>query len=447
LSLRETLALHPEHRPSVPAGPGLGLGGRPGALASTSAMLTIDALGIEASAVQGSVFRELRPDFADPENTLVEYKGIGRVPVGHTGMTVEGQLLVAVQERMRLGLAGPYVADADHIPLTGSDDAALGAFRAFIENARDRTFFTVDPHVCMHPREAAPENKFATLIPAFKRAAEVIQEVKGTAPYVIELSIDEAPGMTTPAELALLLRAFGGAGMPLFSIAPAIGFDKKDQDGKALRESLRATLPALHRLAVDHGLLLGIHSGDGKGRDTLATIGDLTHAQVWYKVSPDRQRLLFNILVGSPPSSPERRLFEDLFQDLLQRVEAGTQSPDAEFALNCRECRTEFARWGSLAPRSDCRMIHDFGFWVVRDYKERLDRLSNEAIERYRAADLDYIRSLVNNLGLPQRSHTPTSSPAPSATTGLPSSSRPATRSFPGPRYCSRSGPSAFGTT
>jgi hypothetical protein len=283
-ALRSFMVSAPHHRPVAPGGPGLGLGGRAGALASTSAMLAIQELGIEASAIQCSVFRELRPEFVEGQSTLVPYKGIGMIPVGHTGMTIRGQFLSAMQDRIRLGLTAPFVADADHIPLTGGSDEEIERFRRFIDESRDRSFFTVDPHFCLNGSSARPEDRFAVVVPAFERAAAVIEEIKGADPYVIELSLDEAPGITSLADMRYLVRRLERGRLPLFSIAPAIGFDKKDADTGALREILGQVLPDLSRIAADCGLVLGIHSGDGKSRETVRRIGELTRGRVWYKV-------------------------------------------------------------------------------------------------------------------------------------------------------------------
>ena len=399
-TLRGYLAEHPEHRPIVPRGPGLGLGGRMGALAAVSAMRAVERLGIEAAAVQASVFRELRPEFVEAENTFVEYKGIGRVPVGHTGMTIRGQFLQAVRERVRNGITAAYVADADHIPLRSDRPADIAEFRQFIVESRDRTFFTVDPHLCVDDSAAQPGDKLGRLVAAFTRAADVIGEVKQEAPYVIELSIDECVGVTSVAEMRFLIERIAQRDVPLFSIAPAIGFDKKDQDDPELRRYLQRVLPELHRVACDHGMVLGIHSGDGKGDDTLGLIAEATEGKVWYKVSPDRQRMFFTVLADSPHGSDERRLFEDVFEHLVEMVRQMSESGDSEFAANCRASLAELKEEYNGQPTSDCRMFHDFGFLLVRDYKDQFDALGDDFVRRYVDADINYIENLARQLGM-----------------------------------------------
>jgi hypothetical protein len=324
------------------------------------------------------------------------------IPVGHTGMTIRGQFLGAMQDRIRRGLTGPFVADADHIPLTGADDKDIEEFRRFVDESRDRTFFTVDPHVCLDSSAASPEARFAAVVPAFERAAAVIEEIKGGDPYVIELSLDEAPGITSAADMRYIVRRLVRGRIPLFSIAPAIGFDKKDDDTRTVRETLERVLPDLSRMATDCGLVLGIHSGDGKRRETVQRIGELTRGRVWYKVSPDRQRLLFQVLADSPQGSPERTLFQLLYARLLDMVRAGAGSADAEFAGTCRDCLRGLPADGEAGPGADSLLFHHFGFLLAKDMGPRLEQLGEAFARRYRAADLAYVGGLTGSLGLPR---------------------------------------------
>ena len=398
--LRGFLNRHPEHRPTVPTGPGVGLGGRMGGISSTSAMLAIEQLGIQASAIQASVFRELSPDFTGPETVYVDYKGLGKVPVGHTGMTIRGQFLESVGERIQKNITGPYCADADHIPLNGDSDKALDRFRKFVLEARDRTFFTIDPHQCIDQTQTIPAKKFKLVLPAMENAAAVISDIKRQAPYVIELSIDECPGITTVEELEYLLMNLSNKDIPLFSIAPAIGFDKKDQDSPQLRENLRALLSSFDPIVRNYEVVLGIHSGDGKSDETQRIIGAATDGKVWYKVSPDRQRLFFKLLEQATGGSSERLLFEEMFQQLLPLIEKGASSEDPEFGANCRESLKEVNSLSSDNPMAGCKMIYNFGFLVVSHFKDKIDAVSDLFRQQYYEADLQYIRGLAKNLNL-----------------------------------------------
>ena len=376
-----------------------------GKIASTSAMLAIEKLRIDAACIQCSVFRELRPEFINAENMFVDYKGIGKVPVGHTDMTIQGQFLESVVDRIENNITVPYVADADHIPLRGCDTNSIDEFAAFIDEARDRTFFTVDPHLCLDSAAKNTADKLGRLVEAFEKAAEVIARIKAGAPYVVELSIDECTGITTAREFSYLIEQFIERKLPVFSIAPAIGFDKKDADGPLLRQELRKCLPELSRIAADNGIVLGIHSGDGKSAQTLQTIAEATQGNIWYKVSPDRQRSFFRVLSESAPGSFEAELFGRMYDKLLDMTRLGVSSEDPDFADNCRQSLKEIADSSTNEPSTDCKMFHDFGFLLVKDFKEELDALPEAFIKRYYREDFSYIENLAAQLKISGGKH------------------------------------------
>ena len=160
-------------------------------------------------------------------------------------------------------------------------------------------------------------------------------------------------------------------------------------------------LPELNRIAKGSGLLLGIHSGDGKTRETRELIAELTGGNLWYKVSPDRQRMFFRLMADSREGTQERELFLLMYDQLLDLARLGASSTDAEYAANCRADLEELEGSKTSPPNADDRLFYDFGFLLVRDLKDRLDGLGEEFRERYFAADLEYIRDLAASVGLP----------------------------------------------
>ncbi|MEW5816656.1 MAG: tagaturonate epimerase family protein [Spirochaetota bacterium] len=398
--VRVFLDEHLEHRPSVPHGPGLGLGNRMGAIASTSAMLAIEKLRIEGSAIQGSVFRELAPGFLGKEVVFIEYKGIGKVPVGHTGMTIEEQFVESVRDRIKNNITIPYCADADHIPLRGSSEDALDEFYELAFEARDRNFFTIDAHFCID--ENAPTNaaKYRILLDAIKYAANIVSEVRENNPYVIELSMDECSALMSEVELAYILKELARAEIKLFSVAPPIGFDKTDVDPSESLDQLYKLLVSLSQVARDYGTILGIHSGDGKSDVILDAIGDATDGNVWYKISPDRQRLFFRLLAESLPGSPERLLFETVFHYLISLLKINRKSDDRDLAANSQVCLEELASRPQLNLTSDCKMMYHFCFLAAKEFKNGLKAVGDDFIVRYRQADFLYIANLAERLAL-----------------------------------------------
>lgn len=400
-SLRDFLKLHPEHAPIVPDGPGLGLGGRMGSLASTSAMLSIEQLGIRASAIQCSVFRELIPEVLKNQIILTEYKGIGQIPIGHTGMTIQGQFLSALRDRIKKDIKVPYVADADHIPLYGDTEENIKQFAALISEACDRTLFTIDPHFCIHENTASPKVKFFTALAAIKRAAEIIAKVKGDNPYRIEVSIDECIGLTTETELSFLTKELVRMKIPLFSIAPAIGFDKKDKDVSPEQSgNFSKMLKTFHQIVNDNGLLLGIHSGDGKSARTQQLIAESTESQVWYKVSPDRQRLFLKLLSESPQNSDEQRLFVEMLEYLQGVLKDKSCTFTAQVKTNALEYITQYNTKKQSENTANLESLYDIGFLLAKPFADRFANLSTGFEKQYTAMDNLYITDLAKNLGL-----------------------------------------------
>ncbi|NIA30634.1 MAG: hypothetical protein GWP06_12075, partial [Actinobacteria bacterium] len=177
------------------------------------------------------------------------------------------------------------------------------------------------------------------------------------------------------------------------------GFDKKDTDSNELLASLESLLPQLNAVAKDHGLVLGIHSGDGKSPATLQCVAQSTDGNLWYKVSPDRQRILYKVLAESQPDTDGRRLFELLTEHLLTLVENRVNSTDKELAQNCTTALEEVRR-NSGRIDAECKLIYDFGFLAARTLRPYLDNISDDIVQRYRRMDFEYINNLATNLGL-----------------------------------------------
>jgi hypothetical protein len=304
-------------------------------------------------------------------------------------MTIQGQFLSALQDRIQRNIKVPYVADADHIPLRGKTEENLAEFAALVTEARDRTLYTVDPHFCVPEKAGSPAEKFSTALRAIQQANEAIADVKGPDPYRIEVSIDECPGMTTENELAYLTRELARMKIPLFTIAPAIGFDKKDKDvAPEQTVSFSKLLKTFHTIASDHGLLLGIHSGDGKSPTTLRLIAEATEGQIWYKVSPDRQRLFFKALSEAPPDSEDHRLFAEMLEYLKNAMQQGTWVFYDEVRVNIMKNPVSW------------EAFYDVGFLLVKPFIHRIRHLGAEFEKRYCELDCRYITDLAGNLGL-----------------------------------------------
>ena len=147
-------------------------------------------------------------------------------------------------------------------------------------------------------------------------------------------------------------------------------------------------------------VILGIHSGDGKGSDTRRIIGETTAGNVWYRIGPDRQRMFFKLLSESPEGSDEGDLFKELFRRLREMAHEGIDSEDREFAAGCRTALKELEQQHPIKATTDCRLFYDFGFLLVREFKSRFNSLGERFAKSYYNADLHSIKSLARDLGL-----------------------------------------------
>ncbi|HYL80987.1 MAG TPA: hypothetical protein VEU07_09250, partial [Candidatus Acidoferrum sp.] len=174
--LRALLAeVAPAYRPAVPDRPGLGIGCRMGVLDVPVALEAVRRYGLCASVIQSSVYRELAPlaDLTTLPLPQIDLPGVGLVPLGHTGMSITGQYLAMMVERIKLGDPTPIAVDADHLPLRSAGGAGWRLAQRLIREAADRTLFTLDPHFCVYGgdrrlQQAAAEGRTTDIANAFQ---------------------------------------------------------------------------------------------------------------------------------------------------------------------------------------------------------------------------------------------------------------------------------------
>ena len=88
------------------------------------------------------------------------------------------------------------------------------------------------------------------------------------------------------------------------------------------------------------------------------------------------------------------------FLQLLSMVRKGVESGDADFAENCRISLADLEEKALLKPTANCRMFYDFGFLLVRQFKDGFEKLGDDFASRYYNADFEYIKNLASNLGI-----------------------------------------------
>ncbi len=506
--LRAFLAeMAPAYQPAVPDRPGLGIGGRMGVLDLPVAVQTVKKHGLCASVIQTSVYREVAPlaDLSRMPLPQIDLPGVGRVPLGHTGMSITGHYLAMMVERIMAGDPTPIVADADHLPLRGTGRIERELARRLIGEAADRSLYTLDPHFCFYGGdarlwEAATAGRFAEVEAAFRRrfprgarndlvgryvrkkfrvpdlaggaghvitmtnaelmdcalrfqepllaiedAVANIRRVKGRTRFAIEVSVDEAPGMSEPHHFYYLCAELERRGIPSFSLAPGLGFTKLDVDVQDPEGPFATRVRILAGISKHFGAVMGIHSGDGKSVITRRILAKTTGGNFWYKVSPDRQRSLFAALAMSPKGSVGRLLFQEVYRTALSRVAMLTAGGSDETARVARETLAITAKHQGLAgtlkaelktlligraPRASAwrafgkkvalapaklapgdladTIAHDYAFATVgaRDSKGRFQfrgrffTLPEETLEIYHKLDRSYLADLVRSLRL-----------------------------------------------
>jgi hypothetical protein len=288
-------------------------------------------LGISLTANQNSIPRELVFDVeAMLDNRLmsVPFPFIGAaVPEGHQGQSVEGMSHGAVLSKLKSGFhlrRIPWGFNADHQPVGGVFDAREDRL---VDGCLLATYITFDlsPELSVTKVPADPaawvagavpaeviatvrrrvgeagialdDAAFATLLCQVWPAVQKMQVRDGkyaaaraaafTTPagraYFRELSIDELPGLTTPATLATMLALCEALGMPVQFVAPAFGFQKNFPF--ADQAELERRVGAAWTVCKAFGVSIGFHSGSGKSAENYALCGRITGGRLEIKTS------------------------------------------------------------------------------------------------------------------------------------------------------------------
>jgi hypothetical protein len=331
-------------------------------------------LGLGMTANQNSIPRELVYDVdAMLEGRLdtVPFPFIGaNVPEGHQGQSVEGMSHGCVLSKLKTGFHRRGIAwsfNADHQPIGGKFDGREDALVAGCALASYITFdlspelaqtqvpadasgwirAQVDPALVatVKARVAAAgvpldEAEFAKLLAyvwpslqKMKRRDEkyrAIREKLFTTPagraYLRELSIDELPGLTTPATTAIMLALCEALGMHVHFVAPAFGFQKNMPypDNAALRELIARQWA----VCAKFGASIGFHSGSGKSGDNYRVMGEVTGGRLEIKTSGRYTYEMGRALAASRDAG-DQALWRDWYRFTLELALLGAFSPDA----------------------------------------------------------------------------------------------------------------------
>ncbi|GAA2182654.1 tagaturonate epimerase family protein [Brooklawnia cerclae] len=195
------------------------------------------------------------------------------------------------------GWAGRYFVDADHINMS-SVDAFVGHCDFFTLDVTDfigkpaspeslaafqarRSSLVgeievpgiADPLVITEDLLRAVAERYLYAVEEADRTYRHIKDVKGDAPIVVEVSMDETDKPQKPAELLIILAAVADAGIPIATIAPKFSgrFNKGvDYVGEVtdflaeFRADVCVANYAVEAFGIPAGLKLSVHTGSDK---------------------------------------------------------------------------------------------------------------------------------------------------------------------------------------
>jgi len=346
----------------------LGVGARFTTLHWPAVEWAMSALELSVTANQNSIPRELVYDVdAMLEGRLdtVPFPFIGtNVPEGHQGQSVEGMSHGSVLSKLKTGFHRrriPWSFNADHQPIGGSFDSRedalvrgclLASYITFdlspeLAQGRPATLADVPADLVAKVRARVARTGVALQPPEFEQllctvwpsmrkmkirddkyraARNAAFTTAAGRRYLRELSIDELPGLTTPATTAVMLALCEALDMPVNFIAPAFGFQKNAPypDNAALR----AMIARQWEVCRSFGVSIGFHSGSGKSAENYEVMGDVTGARLEIKTS-GRYTYEMGRALHESRDSADRALWAGWYRFTVAMAVGGTFSADA----------------------------------------------------------------------------------------------------------------------
>ncbi|MEK7474721.1 MAG: tagaturonate epimerase family protein [Candidatus Coatesbacteria bacterium] len=178
------------------------------------------------------------------------------------------------------GWRGGWSADADHLKDVADIDRMAKA--GFV-------LFTLDASPALRPgaeRSADPAVRFGPAVPFLAALARRVHRAMRGRPYELEVSLDELPVVTTPADHEYVVRELARRGIRVAAVAPRFpGSFEKGVD-------FRGSLPAFARALAAHaavarrlgGYKISIHSGSDKFR-VYRTVARITRGRFHVKTA------------------------------------------------------------------------------------------------------------------------------------------------------------------
>jgi hypothetical protein len=414
--------MRPDKGPrALGAVPRLGIGTRMSTSVWPGIWWAMDECRFAANAIQNSV-RELNllEDVlaGRPARTNYLY-GFGTLPEGHTGSTFEGLWVAGVLEALKSSTQPEYGADADHITIRREPDGLARAKRV-IDAARDYTFFTLDvSDIVDYATPADTARKYASALDVVAELAAHIKGLKDTAPFDLELSIDECPPqmdastcLTSEAELLFLIEELRRREVPITHIAPNVGVVKgQDYTGADGLAGFERRIAGLQRVATEQGVMLDFHSGDDLRAAARQAIGRATRGWNHFKVSPSLQVIFGEVL---HEVCPER--FQFWWEDTLTYVRREA-SAGSTFAARCLR---EYENAEDPVPAPHHAVFHHYNFasvgrrdeWGQFVFRDRFYDLPAEFYREYDDRVARFLCDVATDVFGPRRAARPHGGPS-----------------------------------
>jgi hypothetical protein len=340
-------------------------------------------LGVSLTANQNSIPRELVYDVDEmlaDRLMQVRFPFIGAdVPEGHQGQSIEGMSQGSVLSKLKTGFHKrriPWGFNADHQPVGGHFKSRA---EALVRGSLLATYITFDlsPELMATevpdsaeevaaiftkdiPAELAEKirsrvagvgieldgGEFQRLMVSVWPAIQEMKDLDGlyrsyrenhfstevARAYFRELSIDELPGLTTPATMATMLALVEALDMPVNYVAPAFGFQKNFpfEDN----EELERRVSAAWTVCDAFGVSIGFHSGSGKSAENYQLCGRITGSKLEIKTS-GRYTYEMGVALHASSDPADQALWSDWYaftRDLALASAFSDDETEAEMA-------------------------------------------------------------------------------------------------------------------
>ena len=231
--------------------------------------------------------------------------------------------------------------------------------------------------------------------------ARLYEEIKKRTrhPFAFEISMDETPKPSAPADVFIYLGEWKNMGYPVDYVAPNVGF-KKREDYTDNMDLLKNRVRAMHAIAARYDALLSFHSGSGvspltgKGPGVYEALLECTGRRLKYKISGIYVELLLNLLASHKKGTDARILFELIYDEVMTFLRAQVEEKGPLYSdVLVRQLEDFDAAKKAMDPFAAVFRYHSFLCLNFRDlkgrryYRDRLIRLYSEDLKLRKQVD------------------------------------------------------------